>query len=252
MEWRDQGVVLAVRRHGETAAIVEIFCAKHGRHLGVVRGGAGRRMAPILQPGAQLDVTWRARLSEHLGAFTIEPVKSRAAAVLDDPLALAGLNAVMSLAAFALPERQPEVRFYAQTQEVLAALVAGAGWLPLYLHWEMSLLATTGFGLDLSSCAVTGVSEGLAYVSPRSGRAVSQAGAGNWVDRLLPLPTGVLEDRPMSARDVSEGLALTGYFLIHKLAPALGERPLPPARQRLLDRIGPQSRAGKRSVSPAS
>ena len=239
MEWRDQGVVLTVRRHGESAAIVEMFCAEHGRHLGVVRGGAGRRMAPILQPGAQLDVTWRARLSEHLGAFTVEPVKSRAAAVLGDPLALAGLNALVSMAAFALPERQAEGQFYAETLQVLDALVAGEGWLPLYLHWEMSLLDTTGFGLDLSSCAVTGATDGLAYVSPRSGRAVSRSGAGNWVDRLLPLPIGLLEDRAMSARDVAEGLALTGYFLIHRLAPALGERPLPPARQRLLDRIAP-------------
>ncbi len=237
MEWRDQGVLLAVRRHGESAAIIEVFTPTYGRHLGVVRGGAGRRLSPILQPGAQLDVSWRARLSDHLGAFTIEPVKSRAAAVLNDPLALSGLNAVLAMASFALPERQPEQTLYTETQEVLDALVQGEGWLPLYLRWELSLLETMGFGLDLSSCAVTGETEGLAYVSPRTGRAVSRAGAGNWVDRLLPLPAGLLQDVPLTQQAMREGLALTGYFLTHRLAPALGDKPLPAARMRLLDRI---------------
>lgn len=237
MEWRDEGVVLSTRRHGESAAIVELFTAEHGRHLGVVRGGSGRRMSPILQPGAQIAVRWRARLEYHLGAYTVEPIAGRAAQVMGDPLALAGLNAVVALAGFALPERQPEPALYAQTQELLGALVAGEGWLPLYLAWELSVLNGAGFGLDLSCCAVTGAEEGLAYVSPRSGRAVSRAGAGNWVDRLLPLPAGMVSDVPLGAEGLRQGLDLTGYFLTRRLAPALGNKPLPPARQRLLDRL---------------
>jgi len=237
MDWRDQGVLLSVRKHGENAAIVEVFTESHGRHLGVVRGGAGRRMSPVLQPGAQLDLTWRARLEEHLGSFAVEPLRSRAASLLGDPLGLAGLNAVLAMAGFALPEREAAPALYAETLELLDALVEGEGWLPLYLHWEMTLLEGSGFGLDLSSCAVTGSTDDLAFVSPRTGRAVSRAGAGNWIDRLLPLPRGLVQGGPMGMADLKEGLDLTGSFLTRKLAPSLGDRPLPAARQRLLDRL---------------
>lgn len=230
MEWRDQGTLLSVRRHGESAAIIEVFTSGHGRHAGVVRGGASRRIAPLLQPGAQLDVSWHARLDEHLGAFTVEPLRSRAG-LLSDRAALAGLNAICALLTRALPEREPHPTLYAATLPLLDQLEHG-GWGWAYLRWELCLLEELGFGLDLDSCAVTGAQEGLAYVSPRTGRAVSRRGAGDWADRLLLLPAG-LTGGAEDAAGLSAGLRLTGHFLERELAQQ-GNRPLPDARARLV------------------
>lgn len=237
MEWRDQGAVLAVRRHGENAAIVEVFTAEHGRHAGVVRGGAGRRLAPVLQPGAQVDVTWRARLEDHLGAFAVEPVKSRAAQVMGDRNALAGLNAVTGLLGFALPEREAHPVLYGHTMTLLDMLGVVDLWPLAYLRWELALLEEMGFGLDLTTCAVTGEVDDLAFVSPRSGRAVSAEGAGDWADRLFPLPPELLGAGDGSRENVLAGLRITGHFLKTWLAPALGDRLLPEARARLIDRL---------------
>ncbi len=234
MEWRAEGVLLAVRRHGESAAIIEVLTEAHGRHAGIVRGGAGRRMTPVLQPGAQLDLSWRARLEEHLGSFTVEPARARAPAVLGDRRALMGLSAVCALLAYSLPERAPVPALYARSMTLLDAIADGAdGWPADYLRWELALLDETGFGLDLGRCAVTGDRDGLVHVSPRSGRAVSAAGAGDWADRLLPLPAFLLGQGPAGAQDLRDGLRLTGHFLNAWLAPALGDRPLPAARARL-------------------
>ncbi|MHC0051867.1 DNA repair protein RecO [Actibacterium sp. D379-3] len=234
MEWRDQGALLSVRRHGESAAIIEVFTAGHGRHAGVVRGGAGRKLAPILQPGAQLDVTWRARLDAHIGSYTVEPLQSRAG-VLGDRLALAGLNAVTALLAFSLPEREPHPALYARSVTMLDLLGHADAWPLAYLRWEMALLEDMGFGLELTRCAVTGSRDDLVYVSPKSGRAVSAKGAGDWADRLLPLPQCLLGQGPVRSEDIGEGLRTTGHFLHAWLAPALGDRPLPEARTRLID-----------------
>lgn len=240
MEWRDQGAVLSVRRHGETAAIIEVFTAEHGRHAGVVRGGASRKIAPVLQPGAQVDVTWRARLEDHLGAFAVEPVQSRAAAVMSDRLALAGLNAACALLAFCLPEREAHPVLYRRTVALLDMLGQTEAWPLAYLRWELSLLEDMGFGLDLTRCAVTGVEAGLVYVSPKTGRAVSTAGAGEWADKLLPLPKSLLGQGPVDPAGIREGLVTTGFFLTKWLAPQLGDKPLPQARQRLIDGLARQ------------
>lgn len=240
MEWRDQGALLSVRKHGESSVIIEMFTHAHGRHLGVVRGGVSRKMTPHLQPGAQLEVTWRARLDEHLGSFTVEPLRARTG-VLADRLALAGLNAICALLSFALPEREPHARFYDLSIALLDALEAGDSWPLDYLHWEMLLLEQMGYRLDLTRCAVTGTTEGLAYVSPKSGRAVSKDGAGEWVDRLLPLPPCLTNDDGAGLTDLLAGLKTTGYFLENWLAPALGDKPLPKARQRLVDTLARQS-----------
>jgi DNA repair protein RecO (recombination protein O) len=228
MDWRDQGVLLSARRHGESAAIIEVFTARHGRHAGVVRGGGSRRMMPLLQPGAQLDLTWRARLDEHLGTFAAEPLASRAA-LMADRAALAGLNAVCALVSHALPEREAHPALYPATLALLDAF-EGQGWGLGYLRWELLLLEELGFGLDLSRCAVTGATEGLAYVSPRTGRAVTAAGAGDLADRLLPLPV-CLRDGPVDPAGLAQGLALTGHFLTRELGT---QRPLPEARARLV------------------
>jgi len=237
MEWRDEGALLGVRRHGESAAIIEVFTRAHGRHAGVVRGGASRKLAPILQPGAQLDLTWRARLDEHIGSFTVEPVKSRAAQVLGDRLALAGLNAALALLRFALPEREAQERLYDTTIALLDMLGLNPLWPVAYLRWEMVLLDTLGFGLDLSRCAATGATEDLIYISPRSGRAVSRRAAGEWAGRMLPLSPAMTDRASGDPGEVTLGLQTTGFFLAQKLAPALGDTPLPPARARLVEAL---------------
>jgi len=234
MEWRDQGILLSARRHGETSAIIEVFTPEQGRHAGVVRGGTSRKIAPSLQPGAQLDVAWRARLEDHIGAFTVEPLRSRAAVAMQDRLALAGLNAVTALLSFCLPEREPHPALYQRTEALLDMLGQGDVWPLAYPKWELRLLEEMGYALDLESCAVTGVSEELIYVSPKSGRAVSAKGAGEWADRLLPLPT-VLRGGTGSDAEIAQGLVTTGHFLTAHLARDLGGKPLPEARARFID-----------------
>ncbi|WP_425092976.1 DNA repair protein RecO [Tropicimonas sp. S265A] len=242
IQWREEGILLSVRPHGETSAILDVFTREHGRHRGVVRGGASRKLTPVLQPGAQLDLTWKARLDDHLGAFTVEPVKGRAASVMSDRLSLAAMTSVLVLTGFVLPERAPYADLYAQTEALLDALADGVGWLPAYLDWELALLAEMGFGLDLSACAVRGVNEDLSFISPKSGRAVSRQGAGAWADRLLPLPQ-VMLGGPADLAGVRDGLTTTGHFLTRKLAPALGDRPLPEARARFVDLLSRRAQA---------
>lgn len=233
MEWRDEGIVLSARPHGETSVILELLTRDHGRHLGVVHGGVSRKKAPMLQPGNQLDAAWRARLDAHLGTFTVELKRSRAASILSDPLRLAALMSCCALASFALPEREGLGDFQRRTEALCDAISDGQGWLTDYVQWEMALLEATGFRLDLSACAVSGGANDLAYVSPRTGRAVSRAGAGEWASKLLKLPEMMIGGMP-TIDGVVEALAVTGHFLEQKLAPSLGNRPLPPARARLL------------------
>ncbi len=235
MEWAAQGLVLAVRAHGESAAIVEIFTEAQGRHAGVVRGGMGRRMAPVLMPGNEVAAVWRARLGEHLGHFTIEPLRARAAALMTDRRALAGLSAICAMISRALPEREPHGGLYAATLVLLDALATVPDWPVLYLRWECGLLADLGFGLDLGACAVTGARDGLAFVSPRTGRAVTAEAARGWEDKLLPLPQCLLRPGPADPADLAAGLRLTGHFLNRGLCADPGSRPLPEARARLVD-----------------
>jgi DNA repair protein RecO (recombination protein O) len=233
MDWRDEGILLAMRPHGETSAIIEVLTAEHGRHAGVVRGGASRKLAAALQPGNGLQLEWRARLDEHIGTFSVEPLRSRAH-LLSDRMALAGLMAACALLRAALPEREPHPALWSDTLRLFDRL-GGDGWTSAYLRWELRLLEELGFGLDLASCAVTGVTEGLAFVSPKSGRAVSARGAGDWADRLLPLPAGLAGTGPLDGEDLVQGLRLTGFFLDRGLRPVLQDRPLPEARARLFD-----------------
>lgn len=235
MDWRDEGIVLSVKRHGESAAIAEVFTPAHGRHAGMVRGGASRKMAPILQPGAQMDIFWNARLQDHLGTFTLEPVRSRSATIMGSRMALAGLNTVTALLSFALPDREPHPKLYARTEQLLDLLEREDLWPLAYLHWEMALLEDLGFGLDLSECAVTGATEELRYVSPRTGKAVTAEGAGAYADRLLPLPACLLRQGDGTDAEIATGLSVTGHFLHNHLATDLGNKPLPEARQRFVD-----------------
>lgn len=236
MEWRGEGTVIARRPHGETAVILDVLTAQHGRHSGLVPGGASRKRAAMLQPGARLDLRWRARSDDQLGHFTAEPLKLRAG-LMAEPLSLAGLNAVCALLLFALPERDPHPGLVALTEDLLDRMEAGGGWGTEYLEWEMRLLDDMGFGLDLSSCAVTGAVDGLAYVSPRTGRAVSRQGAGEWAARLLPLPAIMGGAGDNRSDGLAEGLAITGHFLEARLAAELVGCNLPAARGRLIRRL---------------
>lgn len=243
IEWRDEGALLKVRKHGETSVIIEVFTATHGRAAGIVRGGTSRKIAPILQPGAQLDVRWKARLEDHLGAFTVEPIRSRTAVAMSDRVALAGLNAATSLLAFALPEREDHPPLYARSIQLLDLLGQGDVWPLAYLQWEMAMLNELGFGLDLTSCAATGTTDDLAFVSPRSGRAVARTAAGEWADRMLPLPPVMLGQGDADLTEIITALATTGHFLENHLAPSLGDRPIPEARARLIEQFRRQSEA---------
>lgn len=236
MEWRDEGLVLSVRRHGETAAILDAFTPAHGRHAGVVPGGTSRKLMPALQPGNQVDLVWRARLGEHLGHFRCELTASRSA-LWADRRALAGLNAVCALLAWALPERDAHPQLYAATQSLFGLMAAAEDWPVDYLAWELLLLEELGYGLDLSACAVTGSPDDLAFVSPRTGRAVSRRGAGDWAGRLLPLPPCLTGTPPADIAEVLAALAVTGHFLEHRLGHDLARPALPPARQLLLSAL---------------
>jgi DNA repair protein RecO (recombination protein O) len=244
MDWRDQGILLSSRRHGETFVIIEVFTPERGRHAGVVRGGASRRMAPVLQPGAQLDVEWRARLEDHIGTFRVEPLKSRAW-TMSDRMALAGLNAVCALLLFVLPEREAHAELYRKTLILLDLMDQPEIWTLAYLNWELALLEEMGFGLDLRRCAVLGEkANDLSYISPKTGRAVSRAGAGEWADRLLPLPPCLMGHGPAPDAEILQGFEVTGHFLRNHLAPQLGNRPLPEARARYVARFAAEVAKG--------
>jgi DNA repair protein RecO (recombination protein O) len=220
MQWIEEGIVLGVRRHGEASAILELMTREHGRHLGLVRGGAGSRLRPVLQPGNRVSATWRARLDEHLGNFTVEALDLPAASFLAVAHAVYGVTHLGALCRL-LPERDPHPHIHHALEGVLAALIDGPRAGPLMVRFELDLLAELGFGLDLSRCAVTGTTTELAYVSPRSARAVSREAGAPWRDKLLRLPAFLADpDAVPAAGDLTDGFALTGYFLLrHVLEP---------------------------------
>jgi DNA repair protein RecO (recombination protein O) len=232
MEWRDEGIILSVRGHGETSAIVEVFTADHGRVLGLVRGGRSRRLRPALQAGNSIDLSWRARLEEHLGLMMVEATAFRAGFIMENALRLSGLSSLTGLAQ-ALPEREPHKKLYEASRIVLDALNHDEVWPALYVRWEMGLLDELGFGLDLTTCASTGQGHDLVYVSPKSGKAVSREAGLPYCNRLLPLPAFL---RGETGGDVCDGLKLTGYFLErHVMAPR--QLALPPSRGLLVNAL---------------
>jgi DNA repair protein RecO (recombination protein O) len=239
MEWTDEAIVLSARRHGETSAIITLITRCRGVHAGLARGGAGKRGRGLYQPGNLVSAHWRGRLVEHLGTVTSEMVTATAASILDAPLKLAALSAACAVCEQALPEGQPYGPVFDGLAALIAALKGGHGggdWPSAYVKWELGLLAELGFGLELGSCAATGVAENLAYVSPRSGRAVSDEAARPYRERLLTLPAFLLSRGAAGDhREVTAGLKLTGYFL-EKCVFANHYRRLPPARLRLAER----------------
>jgi len=242
MEFEDEGFVLAARPYGETGAIVEVLTASHGRWAAHVAGGASRRMKPILQPGSRVRMSYRARVSEQLGSARLEGEGEGASALFDDPLALAGLAAAAAVVAGALPEREPHEGAFHAMEALIAALTHQHIWPAVLVRFEMGLLQELGFGLDLSRCAVTGSPDDLVWVSPRTGRAVSAAAGEAYRDRLLPLPPFLLSAQGgLGPGDIGAGLTLTGRFLQDFVFASLN-RPLPPARARLIERLAEAGR----------
>lgn len=236
MEWSSEGYILSTRKHGETSAIIDVFTPDHGRHLGLVRGGVSRKSRPILQPGNKVKVEWRGRLSEHLGNFTVEPLSAQAAEIMEDRLALAGLNAICAIARECLPEREAHPDVYDAFEVLMANLSNPDIWPALYIRWEAGLLTSMGYGLDLKSCAATGVNDNLTHVSPRSGRAVSASAAEPYKDKLLALPMFLIGQPFVTPEDVKNGLRLTGYFLETRVQWGVNKT-LPEARARMTERL---------------
>lgn len=213
MEWRDEGIILGTRRHGETSAILEVMTRAHGRHLGIVRGGRSRKQQPVLQAGNRVDLAWRARLDEHLGTFQAEPLELNAARLFDSAVAVYGLQTLAAHLRL-LPERDPHQALYDTLRVMLGHLDDPAAAAELVVRFELLVLEELGFGLDLSCCAATGTREELVYVSPKSGRAVCRTAGEPWRDRMLPLPEFLLSsDLRASPADVEDAFRLTGFFL---------------------------------------
>lgn len=241
MQWTDEGIVLSVRPHGETSAIAEVFTRHQGRALGLVRGGRSRRIRPVLQPGNHVDSTWKARLEEHLGQMTLELRRGYAAEALESRMELAGLASMCALLRY-LPERDPHRNLYEVTLFVFSFFDDADVWPALMARWELELLDELGFGIDLSKCAATDVTEDLQFVSPKSGCAVSGAAGAPYADKLLKLP-GFLqggEDRRATSRDVIDAMELTGYFLSRDVMEPRGDV-LPETRERLMGYLAKRS-----------
>jgi DNA repair protein RecO (recombination protein O) len=249
VEWTDIGIVLGARRHGETSAVAELMTREHGRHLGLVRGGAGVRLKPVLQTGNLVSARWRARIDENLGYYVIEAMDLRAASHLSSAYALYGLHHLAALCRL-LPERDPHQPVFDLLEHTIAGLGAPRPAAALVACFELQLLSELGFGLDLESCAATGATADLIYVSPKSGRAVSRQAGEPWRDKLLALPAflsagdgdeGAQLGAP-SAAELRDGFALTGFFLARHVYDPRGE-PLPAARHHFIAAaVGGQSR----------
>ena len=237
MHWSEPGIVLAVRRHGETALVAHALTRGHGRHAGLVHGGQGRRGRTVFQVGNAVQLTWHARLDEHLGTYAGELVTGHAARVLEDPLRLACLAAAAAMAEAGLPEREPHPQAYDGLAGLLDALDRARDWAPAYAQWELALLAELGFGLDLRRCAATGATDDLIYVSPKSGQAVSRAAGAAYRTQMLPLPAFLISDAPPDRDAVLDALRLGGFFWEQRVFQPHG-RKLPAARTRFVDRLG--------------
>lgn len=237
MDWQDEGFVLSARKHGEASVIVSLLTREHGRHAGLVRGGAGRRLRGTHQTGNLVAARWSARLSEHLGTYRCELAHANAAALLADRMALAALTAAAATLERLMPEREPQPRAFEEFRALVGSLGGPGDWGPEFVRWELALLGHLGYGLDLRRCAATGSTDDLAYVSPRSGRAVSAEAGRPWRDRLLPLPRFLASGRHARAPDVLDGMSLTGHFL-ERCARETSGRGLPAARARLVGALG--------------
>jgi DNA repair protein RecO (recombination protein O) len=247
MDWSGQGILIGIRAYGEASVLASVLTPDRGRWNGLVKGARGRRGGAVWQPGNLLDLTWRARLEEQLGHLTGEVLVEYAARHLADPGRLGGLAAACALVEATLPEREAHPAAFAGLLDLLDGL-ARPDWPQRYVGWELAMLAELGFGLDLASCAATGRTDDLVYVSPKSGRAVSAEAGAPYADRLLRLPAFLIRPAAVPERqELMDGFALTGYFLRLHVFP---ERDLPPPRTRLLERLRRTATISGRGIDP--
>ncbi|MBB3314318.1 DNA repair protein RecO (recombination protein O) [Rhizobium sp. BK181] len=214
MQWHDRAIILGVKRHGENSVIAEVMTRERGRHLGMVRSGRSRAMQPVLQAGNEVEVTWRARLDEHLGEFRVEPLTLRAARLMETATAVYGVQAMGALLRL-LPERDPHPHLFEALEVILDNLHNPADAGELFVRFELAVLNDLGFGLDLTECAATGARSDLAYVSPKSGRAVSRAAGAPWADKMLLLPPFLNSEQNRAADidSLNAAFRLTAFFL---------------------------------------
>ena len=236
MDWSGEGYILSVKPHGETSAIVHVFTNEQGCHAGLVRGGRSRRQRPTLQAGNKVTVRWHARLSDHLGNFTLEPLDARAALIMEARLSLSALNAITAVTKAALPEREAYPKLYKGLEVLLDNLLDVEIWPALFIRYEIALLEALGYGLDFSNCAATGTTENLTHISPRSGRAVCAKAAEPYADKLLSLPKFLLGKHGVQQADISDGIALSGYFLASRIFHPIN-KDIPSARYRLIEEL---------------
>jgi DNA repair protein RecO (recombination protein O) len=242
MEFQDEAFVLSARSHGDTGVVVELLTQAHGRRAAYVAGGASRRMKPFLQAGARVEAAFRSRTSDQLGSARLEPIGEGPSVLFDDPLALAGLNAAAAVAQGALPEREPHPGAFLAFEALMSAFAIPSVWPAVFVRFEAGLLEDLGFGLDLAACAVTGSTDDLVWVSPRTGRAVSRSAGAPYAEKLLVLPPFMLGAQAgLAEGDVRAGLDLTGHFM-EAFVFHPHNRPLPPARVWLVDRLGDAGR----------
>lgn len=235
MEWRDEALILSARPFGENSKIVEVLAKGEGRAAGMVRGARSKTMRALLQPGNRVQATWRGRQDDQLGTLALEMVEARAGRAMETAYGAFGLGAVASLLAF-LPERDPQPRLYAAADALIAAFVDAPAAGEVGVRFELILLEEFGFGLDLTECAATGARDDLAFVSPRTGRAVSRAAGTPWRDRLLPLPGFLAGTMEADADGVAAGFRLTGYFIGTHIAGAVNRR-IPEPRERFVQSV---------------
>lgn len=236
MQWTDTAIVLSSRKYGENSALMRVFSPAHGVFGGIVKGATSKTMRGVIQSGNVVSCTWQARLPDQLGTFKMELLEPVAAFLMNDSQRLAALTSITTLIESALAERHPYAKLYSALENFLQTLKAGADWQEMYVHMELKLLSEAGFGLDLSACAATGSRENLVYVSPRSGRAVSEDAGRPYHEKLLPLPSFLVTATKKNLAkhaEILDGMRVTGYFLEHWLLEP-HHRKLPAARERLL------------------
>lgn len=237
MIWSDLGIILTTRKYGENSVILSVLTRQHGRHNGLVRGGSSKRLSGILQPGNLVQLDWKGRLDEHLGQFNVEPEESYSAKALNSRIRLAHLNVVCAMCETCLPERQPVEGLFGATLILLDMLEETRLWPEIYQRWELGLLNELGFGLDLTSCAATGQTGDLIYISPKTGRAVSRNAGEAYKSKLFPLPHHLLVDEiKPTKKDLLSVFTITGHFLERCILAPMNKK-IPSARTRFIDRM---------------
>jgi DNA repair protein RecO (recombination protein O) len=239
MQWTDHAIVLSARKFGENSATVHLLTASHGLHAGVLRGSSAKQNRGIAQAGNEVSATWNARLAEQLGTLKLELLTPHTAHIMHDAAKLSALASACTLLEQCLPERHPYPGLYMSLHSFLAQLHESRHWQEAYVRLELDILAECGFGLDLETCAATGKTIDLVYVSPKSGRAVCAEAGAPYHEKMLTLPSFLLGHRTRNHVEPAEilaGMKLSSYFLEHWLLAPHG-RKLPAARQRLMNTL---------------